>query len=47
MKLQENFSCYQDKLSDELVLKYIQGYVNKAKKIGKGEIKASLYHPPF
>ena len=41
-KLQENFSCYQDKLSDELIFKYIQVYLNKAKKIGKMEVKVKL-----
>lgn len=39
LKLHENFSCYQDKLLDEVILKYILIYLNKAKKIGKTEIK--------
>lgn len=45
--MHENFSCYQDKLCDEVVSKHLLVYISKAKKSGKLEIKVQSYLVEF
>lgn len=42
-KLQENFACYQDKLSDEVIFNHIHNYIGKAKKNGRAEVKVTIW----
>nr|XP_039250362.1 condensin complex subunit 1-like [Styela clava] len=41
-KLQENFTCFADKLFDEQVYQCFAGIINKSKKIAKPEVKVQV-----
>ena len=41
-KLSENFSCYQERLHDDVIFKFLQAYISKVKKIGKPEAKVCV-----
>ena len=42
-KLNGCFSCYQDKLHDNVVFKHLHTYINKVKKLAKQEVKVCTY----